>query len=82
MLLFIFQHNTCLVFYTTRVDGVLEVWDFLYEQRVPILPVKVADFPLYTLKVQEAFFSQSSSQDYLIMNQSFCLYSVSIQENW
>ncbi|XP_023322611.1 dynein intermediate chain 2, axonemal [Eurytemora carolleeae] len=41
------------VFYTIRVDGVLEVWDFLFEQRLPVLPVKVADFPLYTLKANE-----------------------------
>ena len=39
------------VFFTTRYDGVLETWDFLYQQDSPILPIKVADYPLTTLKV-------------------------------
>ena len=39
------------VFFTTRVDGVLEIWDFLYRQKGPILPVKVADYPLLSMKV-------------------------------
>ena len=39
------------VFFTTRVDGVLEIWDFLYQQKGPILPVKVADYPLLSMKV-------------------------------
>ena len=51
MVLIFVRWISYLVFYTIRVDGVLEVWDFLFEQRLPILPVKVADFPLYTLKV-------------------------------
>ena len=28
------------VFYTTRVDGVLEIWDFMFDQSVPIFPLK------------------------------------------
>ena len=51
MVLIFVRWISYLVFYTIRVDGVLEVWDFLFEQRRPVLPVKVADFPLYTLKV-------------------------------
>ena len=39
------------VFLTTRYDGVLELWDFLYRQDAPFLPIKVADYPLLTLKV-------------------------------
>ena len=39
------------MFFTTRVDGVLEIWDFLYRQKGPILPVKVADYPLLSMKV-------------------------------
>ena len=39
------------MFFTTRVDGVLEIWDFLYQQKGPILPVKVADYPLLSMKV-------------------------------
>ena len=41
------------VFFTTRYDGVLEAWDFLYQQDAPILPIKVADYPLLTLKVSK-----------------------------
>ena len=31
----------------------MEVWDFLYQQKGPILPVKVADYPLLCMKVRE-----------------------------
>ena len=41
------------VFFTSRLDGVVEVWDFLHNQRQPILPIKVADYPLNCLKVRE-----------------------------
>ena len=44
------------VFFTTRVDGVLEIWDFLYQQKGPILPVKVADYPLLSMKVAKSSF--------------------------
>ena len=43
------------MFFTTRVDGVLEIWDFLYQQKGPILPVKVADYPLLSMKVTKKF---------------------------
>ena len=39
------------LFFTTRQDGVLEAWDFLYRHRAPILECKVADYPLHCLKV-------------------------------
>ena len=39
------------VFFTSRLDGVVEVWDFLHNQREPILPIKVADYPLNCIKV-------------------------------
>ena len=44
------------MFFTTRVDGVLEIWDFLYQQKGPILPVKVADYPLLSMKVAKSSF--------------------------
>ena len=44
------------MFFTTRVDGVLEIWDFLYQQKGPILPVKVADYPLLSMKVVRSSF--------------------------
>ena len=39
------------VFFTSRLDGVVEVWDFLHNQREPILSIKVADYPLNCIKV-------------------------------
>ncbi|XP_071750143.1 dynein intermediate chain 3, ciliary isoform X2 [Lepeophtheirus salmonis] len=41
------------VFFTTRMDGCLDSWDILYQQRAPILSVKVADEPLHCLRVHE-----------------------------
>ncbi|XP_071452018.1 dynein intermediate chain 3, ciliary [Hetaerina americana] len=41
------------VFYTTRVDGSLDVWDILQQQREPCLSVKVCDEPLRSLRVHE-----------------------------
>ena len=42
------------VFFTTRMDGCLDAWDILYQQRAPLLSIKVSDEPLHTLKVHEA----------------------------
>ena len=39
------------VFYTIRQDGVLEVWDILYNHRGPYQEAKIADHPLYALKL-------------------------------
>ena len=39
------------VFFTTRVDGNVEVWDFLFQQNKPVLLLKIADHPLQCLKV-------------------------------
>ena len=36
-----------------RMDGCLDCWDILYQQRAPLLSVKVSDEPLHTLKVHE-----------------------------
>ena len=35
------------------MDGCLDCWDILYQQRAPLLSVKVSDEPLHTLKVHE-----------------------------
>ena len=40
------------VFFTTRYDGILEIWDFLYKQCSPVLPLKLAEYPLFTMKVR------------------------------
>lgn len=35
------------------MDGCLDAWDILYQQRAPLLSIKVSDDPLHTLKVHE-----------------------------
>ena len=39
------------VFFTVREDGVLDCWDILYNHNRPVLQVKIADHPLYAIKV-------------------------------
>lgn len=39
------------VFYTTSHAGVLDVWDYYFKQRAPVLSVRVADRPLTALAV-------------------------------
>ncbi|XP_069511224.1 dynein axonemal intermediate chain 2 isoform X2 [Ambystoma mexicanum] len=41
------------VFFTTKMDGTLDVWDFLFKQNDPALTLKICDEPLYSLRVQE-----------------------------
>ncbi|GAB1598530.1 dynein intermediate chain 3, ciliary [Argonauta hians] len=41
------------VFFTTKVDGTLDVWDILYKQSDPCLTVQVCDEPIHCIKVQE-----------------------------
>uniref|UniRef100_A0A8B9G4E8 Dynein axonemal intermediate chain 2 n=1 Tax=Amazona collaria TaxID=241587 RepID=A0A8B9G4E8_9PSIT len=41
------------VFLTTRSDGTLDIWDFLFKQNDPFLSLKVCDEPLSSLRVQD-----------------------------
>ncbi|XP_042658458.1 dynein axonemal intermediate chain 2 isoform X3 [Tyto alba] len=41
------------VFFTTRSDGTLDVWDFLFKQKDPSLSLKVCDEPLSSLRLQD-----------------------------
>ncbi|KAK5639983.1 hypothetical protein RI129_010794 [Pyrocoelia pectoralis] len=41
------------VFYTTRSDGVLDVWDVLQQQRHACMSTKVSDEPLSCLRIHE-----------------------------
>ncbi|NXN96412.1 DNAI2 protein, partial [Rhinopomastus cyanomelas] len=41
------------VFFTTRTDGTLDVWDFLFKQKDPSLSVKVCNEPLSSLRLQD-----------------------------
>ncbi|XP_060544214.1 dynein axonemal intermediate chain 2 [Pantherophis guttatus] len=41
------------VFFTTKMDGTLDVWDFLFKQNDPTLHLKVCDEPLFSLRLQD-----------------------------
>ncbi|XP_074543645.1 dynein axonemal intermediate chain 2-like [Halichoeres trimaculatus] len=41
------------VFFTVKMDGVLDVWDILFKQNDPTLSLKVCDDPLYSLRLQD-----------------------------
>eukprot|EP00128_Syssomonas_multiformis_P018454 Colp12_sorted_trinity150504_noHs@34982 len=41
------------VFFTTKMDGSLDVWDLLFKQSSPTLTLQVCDEPLHSLRVQE-----------------------------
>uniref|UniRef100_A0A3B3BWR0 Dynein, axonemal, intermediate chain 2b n=1 Tax=Oryzias melastigma TaxID=30732 RepID=A0A3B3BWR0_ORYME len=41
------------VFFTVKMNGVLDVWDILFSQSDPTLSVKVCDSGLYSIRVQE-----------------------------
>ncbi|XP_047460178.1 dynein axonemal intermediate chain 2 isoform X2 [Mugil cephalus] len=42
------------VFFTVKMDGVLDVWDILFKQSDPMLSLKVCDSALYSLRVQDS----------------------------
>lgn len=41
------------VFFTTRMDGCLDVWDYLFKQNDPTLSIQVCDEALNSIKVQD-----------------------------
>ncbi|EOA93759.1 Dynein intermediate chain 2, axonemal, partial [Anas platyrhynchos] len=41
------------VFFTTKMDGTLDVWDFLFKQNDPSLSLKICDEPLSSLRLQD-----------------------------
>lgn len=41
------------VFYTSKMDGTLDVWDYLFKQNDATLSIQVCDEALHSLKVQE-----------------------------
>lgn len=38
------------VFFTTRMDGYMDVWDLMTRQSTPVLSVQVSDYALHTMK--------------------------------
>ena len=46
------------------MDGCLDCWDILYQQKAPLLSIKVSDEPLHCLRVQESgLFVATGSDD-------------------
>ncbi|XP_019506486.1 PREDICTED: dynein intermediate chain 2, axonemal [Hipposideros armiger] len=41
------------VFFTTKMDGTLDIWDFVFKQSDPALSLKVCDEALFCLRVQD-----------------------------
>ncbi|KAF4084935.1 hypothetical protein AMELA_G00111730 [Ameiurus melas] len=41
------------VFFTVKMDGTLDIWDFLFKQNDPTLTLKVCDEALYSMRVQD-----------------------------
>ncbi|PIK43294.1 putative dynein intermediate chain 3, ciliary [Apostichopus japonicus] len=41
------------VFFTTKMDGTLDVWDYLFKQNDPTLSLQVCDEALHSLRVQD-----------------------------
>eukprot|EP00794_Sanderia_malayensis_P009172 gene9172-10145_t len=41
------------VFFTSRMDGCLDVWDYLFKQNDPTLSIQVCDEALHSLRVQD-----------------------------
>lgn len=41
------------VFFTTKMDGTLDIWDLVFKQCDPALSLKVCDDPLFCLRVQD-----------------------------
>lgn len=42
------------VFFTTKMDGTLDIWDFVFKQCDPALSLKVCDEALFCLRVQDS----------------------------
>ncbi|XP_057675233.1 dynein axonemal intermediate chain 2 isoform X1 [Corythoichthys intestinalis] len=42
------------VFFTVKMDGMLDIWDVLFKQNDPTLSIKVSDEALYSLRLHES----------------------------
>ena len=73
------------VFFTSRQDGVLDAWDILYQQKAPILSIKVSDEAVNCIKVNrnclivnlreelENFFTQKVNKEMNMNIASSCI---------
>jgi len=42
------------VFFTTKLDGTMDIWDYFYKQNIPTLSLQVTDKSLHTLRVEQS----------------------------
>ncbi|CAH1794607.1 unnamed protein product [Owenia fusiformis] len=65
------------VFYTTKMDGTLDIWDFIFKQNDPTLSLQVCDEALHSIRVQDqgrliATGSQSGTTTLLELSDGLC----------
>lgn len=70
------------VFYTTKMDGSLDIWDLVFKQNDPTLSLQVCDEPLHSIRVQDhgsliATGSKSGTTTLLELSEGLC----SLQRN-
>jgi dynein intermediate chain 2 len=41
------------VFFTSKMDGSIDIWDYIFKQNEPTLTVQVGTAPIHSIKVQE-----------------------------
>lgn len=68
------------VFFTTKMDGTLDVWDIVFKQRAPTLRIQVCDEPLNCVRAQEqgrllACGSHSGTTTIVELSEGFCALS-------
>lgn len=49
----VWSPTKCSMFYTSRMDGVLDAWDLLQQHNEPVLSIKVCDEPLLCMRPHE-----------------------------
>jgi dynein intermediate chain 2, axonemal len=41
------------LFFTSKMDGTVDIWDYVFKQNDPTLTVQISNAPLHSIKVQE-----------------------------
>jgi len=65
------------VYYTTKMDGTLDIWDVIFKQNDPTLSVQVCEEPLYSIRAHEhgrlvAVGSQTGSMTLIELSDNLC----------
>jgi len=71
----------CGLFYLTRIDGFLEIWDFYYKQNEIAYTVKVSDFPLTSITLNQNMAAIGDAEGTIsIMSLCKPLYETTVKE--